>query len=402
MRSFVSIEQAVGELKKSGMIVIVDDPARENEGDLMIPAQTVTPGKINFMARYGRGLICVSMTGRRLDELKLGPMVEKPDITREAAYAISVDAKRGTTTGISAYDRALTVKTLINPRTKPSDLLKPGHVFPLRYREGGVLARAGHTEAAIDLCRLAGLYPSGVICEIMKENGKMARMPELKKFAGRHNLKIITVADIIQHRRKTEKLVNRLFVTSFPTQYGLFDLHVYEDALNRDIHLALVKGPVNSARNVLVRVHSSCLTGDALFSLRCDCGQQLQKSLGMIQKEKTGVLLYMNQEGRGIGLFNKLRAYKLQDRGYDTVEANVRLGFRPDLRDYGIGAQILSDLGLSSVKLLTNNPRKIAALKGYGLKVTKRVPIEISPKTAMARKYLSTKKKKLGHILTLV
>lgn len=398
---FATIQQAINDLSKGKLIVLVDDPNRENEGDLICAANKVNPQLINFMAKYGRGLICVSMTGKRLDELKLSPMVTNPDIPHEAAFTVSVDAKHGITTGISAYDRSLTIKTLIDPKTIPEDLAKPGHIFPLRYKDGGVIVRTGHTEASVDLCKLSRLYPASVICEIMHEDGTMARLPELIIFAKKHNLKIVTISDLIRYRRKTEKFVRQILVSKLPTEYGKFNLYLYEDTLSKEHHVALVKGNVRNKNNVLVRVHSSCLTGDTFHSLRCDCGSQLHKSMQLIEKKGIGVVLYMHQEGRGIGLANKLRAYKLQERGYDTVEANIKLGFEPDLRDYGIGAQILVDLGLSNIQLLTNNPRKIAGLEGYGLKVIKRIPIEIKPKNSIAKKYLRTKKKKLGHMLNM-
>jgi 3,4-dihydroxy 2-butanone 4-phosphate synthase/GTP cyclohydrolase II len=396
--SFASIPEAIGDIRRGRIVIVVDDPDRENEGDLICAASKATPALINFMAKHGRGLICLPVVGKRLDELRIAPMVENNQEVRDAAFTVSVDARKNVTTGVSAADRARTIRTLIHPKTKSEDLSRPGHIFPLRYREGGVLVRAGHTEAAVDLAKMAGLYPAGVICEIMNENGSMARMPELKRFATKHHLKMITISALIEYRRHMERLVNRKVSARLPTQYGSFAVHLYEDILNKEHHVAIVHGDVADKKDVLVRVHSSCFTGDMLGSLRCDCGEQLHQALQKISKEEQGVLLYMHQEGRGIGLENKLKAYALQDRGMDTVEANEALGFKPDLRHYGIGAQILADLGLSTIRLMTNNPRKIVGLEGYGLHVTRRVPLEI-PANRNNRKYLNTKKNKLGHLL---
>ncbi|WP_297197165.1 bifunctional 3,4-dihydroxy-2-butanone-4-phosphate synthase/GTP cyclohydrolase II [Thermanaeromonas sp.] len=396
---FNTIEEALEDIRQGKMVVVVDDPDRENEGDLVVAAEKVTPEIINFMATYGRGLICMPIIGQRLDELELGPMVAENTEAQGTAFTVSVDAAE-VTTGISAYERALTIKKIIDPNTKPSDLRRPGHVFPIRAKEGGVLKRAGHTEAAVDLARLAGLYPAGVICEIMNDDGSMARVPQLMEFCRRHNLKIITIADLIQYRRRTEKLIRRVAEAHLPTRYGEFRAIAYEDILEKKGHLALVKGTVDDGQPVLVRVHSECLTGDVFGSLRCDCGEQLERALRLIEAEGRGVLLYMRQEGRGIGLLNKIKAYKLQEEGKDTVEANEALGFPPDLRDYGIGAQILADLGIRELRLLTNNPRKIAGLEGYGLKVVERVPLEIKP-NGINRRYLQVKKEKLGHWLKI-
>ena len=397
---FASIDEAVNAFRDGQIIIVCDDDDRENEGDLTIAAEKVTPAAINFMAKHGRGQICLSMIGARLDELEIPLAVSSNTTTFGTAFCVPIDLK-GAGTGISAADRAATVIAAINSATKPSDLARPGHVSPLRARDGGVMVRAGQTEAAVDLARMAGLYPAGVICEIMNEDGTMARVPELTKFARKHGLLMITIADLIQYRMRTERLVKRFAHAHLPTEHGDFEIYAYDNVVDDMTHVALVRGEVGDGKDVLVRVHSKCLTGDVFHSARCDCGAQLDTAMARIAEEGRGVLLYLNQEGRGIGLANKIRAYELQDQGFDTVEANERLGFKADQRDYGIGAQILTDLGVKSMRLLTNNPRKFVGLQGYGLSISEAVPLEI-PASDSTRKYLKTKKDKLGHKLSSV
>lgn len=398
----ITVEKALEEVRAGHLIVIVDDEDRENEGDLMVAAEKVTPDIINFMTRYGRGLICLPLTKKRLEELQLPLMVRENTSRFETAFTVSIDAKEGVTTGISAHDRARTILTAIEPKTKPSDLVRPGHIFPLQAKEGGVLARAGQTEAAVDLARLGGLTPAGVICEIMNEDGTMARIPQLEKFRNEHGIPILTIADLIQYRMKHESLVKKIEEAELPTKHGPFRIFVFEDTIHQENHIALVKGKIDQDEPVLVRAHSQCLTGDTFGSCRCDCGEQLRRSMEMIEREGKGIILYiLNQEGRGIGLTNKIKAYAIQDLGADTVEANRKLGFKPDQRDYGIGAQILVSLGVKKIRLMTNNPRKFIGLAGYGLEIVDRVSIEIPPNRANLR-YLKTKKEKLGHILEMV
>ena len=396
-----SIDEIIEDAQNGRMFILVDDEDRENEGDLTIAAEKVTPDVINFMATHGRGLICMPMTGERLDELEIPLQVDKNTTPLHTAFTVSIEARKGVSTGISAADRAATIHAAIDPATKPSDLARPGHMFPLRARDGGVLVRAGQTEAAVDLARIAGLYPAGVICEIMSKDGTMARVPELTKFAKKHKLLMITVADLIRYRMRTESMVRKVAVANLPTDYGSFRIHGFESLIDREVHVALVAGDISDGERVLVRVHSKCLTGDVFHSARCDCGAQRDAAMRRIAEEGRGVLLYLNQEGRGIGLANKLRAYELQDQGLDPVEANEKLGFKPDQRDYGIGVQILRALGVRSMRLLSNNPRKMVAVEGYGLTVLEWLPLEV-PASEHTRKYLKTKKDKLGHRLDSV
>jgi len=399
--SLITIEDAIKEIRAGRMVILVDDEDRENEGDLTMAAEAVTPGSINFMAKYGRGLICLSMAGEKIDSLNLPLMVDNNTSQFQTGFTVSIEARCGVTTGISAADRATTIHTAVADDAKPSDLVRPGHVFPLRGKEGGVMVRAGQTEGSIDLARLAGLKPAGVICEIMDDDGTMARMPALENFSKKHDIKICTIADLIEYRMRTESFVRRSAETVVPTLHsGEFHAVVYENQVDDLLHIAMVKGEIDSNKPVLVRVHSECLTGDIFGSLRCDCGEQLHKAMEMIDKEGSGVLLYIRQEGRGIGLVNKLKAYALQDQGLDTVEANEELGFKPDMRNYGIGAQILVDLGVKEMKLLTNNPKKMVGLEGYGLSIVEQVKIEIEPNKYNVG-YLECKKLKMGHLLNI-
>lgn len=400
--AIVSVEEAIKAVKAGKLIIIVDDEDRENEGDLMVAAEKVTPDIINFMAKHGRGLICLPLTKERLQELNLPLMVPENTARYQTAFTVSIDAKEGITTGISAHDRAKTILTAIAPQTKPHDLARPGHIFPLQARDGGVLERAGQTEAAVDLARLAGLYPAGVICEIMNEDGTMARLPQLIEFSQTYDIPILTIADLIQYRLRHERLIKKVEEADLPTRYGHFRIMVFEDKIHHEHHIALVKGKIDTEKPIMIRVHSQCLTGDTFGSSRCDCGDQLHRAMAMIDKEGQGIILYLlNQEGRGIGLANKIKSYALQDEGADTVEANRKLGFKPDQRDYGIGAQILVSLGVKKIRLLTNNPRKFVGLAGYGLEIVERIPIEVPPNKCNVN-YLKTKKEKLGHILEMV
>jgi 3,4-dihydroxy 2-butanone 4-phosphate synthase/GTP cyclohydrolase II len=396
--AFATVEEAIEDIRQGKFVVVVDAADRENEGDLTIAAQFATPEAVNFMTKEARGLICLCLSEDRCDELGLRQMTERNETPYGTAFTVSVEAREGVTTGISAPDRSRTIQVAVDPDAKPEDLVQPGHIFPLRARDGGVLSRAGQTEAAVDLARLAGLIPAGVVCEIMNEDGTMSRVPDLIPYCRRHGLKLVTVADLIEYRRRHEQLVERVTTVSMPTVFGDFTAVAFREKLTGKHHVALVKGEVEGAENVLVRVHSECLTGDVFHSLRCDCGEQLEQALGRIASEEHGVLLYMAQEGRGIGLLNKLRAYELQENGYDTVEANLELGFQPDMRDYGIGNQILAELGLTTIRILTNNPKKITGIEGFGLEVVEQVPIETTPNEQNAR-YLATKRDKLGHKL---
>lgn len=400
MNKFQSVEEAVADLKQGKVVIVVDDEDRENEGDFIVAAQFVTPDIINFFTKVGRGIVCAPLTGERAKELGLDLMVDANTSLHETPFTISVDYIHGTTTGVSAADRAATVKSLVDPAAKPSDLARPGHVFPLKASPGGVLRRAGHTEAVVDLCKIAGLTPAGALVEIMNDDGTMARVPQLEKIAKTYGLKILTVKSIIEYRMQREKLVSRMVTTTLPTRHGTFEVHMYKSDTDQKEHIALVKGTIAPDKPTLVRVHSECLTGDVFGSLRCDCNDQLISAMKMVEREGNGVVLYMRQEGRGIGLMNKLKAYKLQDEGKDTVEANEALGFRADLRDYGIGAQILRDLGVKEMRLMTNNPKKVVGLDAYGLRIVERVPLEIEANTTNER-YLKTKRDKLGHLILI-
>lgn len=395
---FCSVEEAIEIVRKGEILIVVDDEDREDEGDFICSAEMITPEQVNFLAKYGRGMICVPITEERADSLDLDMMVGNNTALHGTAFTVSVDAIEGTTTGISAYDRAITIKAITNVKTRPDDFARPGHIFPLKAAKGGVLKRAGHTEAVVDLARLAGLSPAGVLCEILDEDGTMARLPRLKEIAQEFDLKIMTIQDLIEYRKRHEKLIQRTISVPLPTRFGQFTLHHFTSTLSSQEHVALVKGDVSSKEPTLVRVHSECLTGDVFGSMRCDCGDQLARAMTQIEKAGRGVILYMRQEGRGIGLQNKLAAYHLQDQGYDTVEANQKLGFKPDLRDYGIGAQILYDLGVRKIKLLTNNPKKVVGLAGFGLEIVERVPIEVDANPVNER-YLKTKRDKMGHMI---
>lgn len=397
---FHSIEDAIEELRQGKVLIVVDDEDRENEGDFVVAAEKVTPEIINFLTKEGRGVVCAPITGERAKELSLDPMVESNTSLHETPFTVSIDYIHGTTTGISAADRAATVHALVDSRTKPSDLARPGHIFPLKASDGGVLRRAGHTEAVVDLCKLAGLFPAGVLCEILNEDGTMARVPQLEQLAKQFDMKLISVRSLIEYRMKREKLVQRIVNTKLPSRYGDFHMVLYKSETDQKDHIALVKGEITPETPTLVRVHSECLTGDVFGSLRCDCNAQLVAAMQMVEKEGRGIVLYMRQEGRGIGLFNKLKAYKLQDEGMDTVEANEKLGFRPDLRDYGIGAQILRDLGVGKMRLMTNNPKKVVGLSGYGLEIVERVPLEVDP-NFFNEGYLKAKRDKMGHLILI-